>query len=94
LSPEDIVSELGDNFSMGEGHTPRIRNTDTSLLKGRAPFRSHKTPENKAIKSKRSKNDAIAPVGVRIRDAILVFNVPWLEGHLEPDYLYAFLDVP
>jgi predicted nuclease of restriction endonuclease-like (RecB) superfamily len=34
----DIVSELGDNFSTGEGHTPRIWNTDTSLLEGRAPF--------------------------------------------------------
>jgi hypothetical protein len=30
-------------------------------------------------------------VGVRICDAILVFNVPWLEGHLEPDYHFAFL---
>jgi hypothetical protein len=30
-------------------------------------------------------------VGIRICDAILVFNVPWLEGHLEPDYHFAFL---
>jgi len=33
-------------------------------------------------------------VGVRIRDAILVFNVPWLKGHLEADYHFAFLNVP
>ena len=32
------------------------------------------------------------PVGIRIRDAILVFNVPQLEGHLEPDYHFAFLE--
>jgi hypothetical protein len=24
----------------------------------------------------------------------LVFNVPWLEGHSEPDYHFAFLNVP
>jgi hypothetical protein len=34
------------------------------------------------------------PVGVIIRDAILGFNVPWLEGHSEPDYQFAFLNVP
>jgi hypothetical protein len=30
------------------------------------------------------------PVGVRIRDAILRFNLPWLEGYLEPDYHFVF----
>ncbi len=35
-----------------------------------------------------------APVGVRIRYAILVFNVLLSEGHLEPDYHFAFLNVP
>jgi hypothetical protein len=34
------------------------------------------------------------PVGVRIRDAILVFNVLWLEGHLEPNCHFDFLNVP
>ena len=31
-----------------------------------------------------------SPVGVRIRDAILVFNVLWVEGHLEPHWHFAF----
>jgi hypothetical protein len=35
-----------------------------------------------------------APVGVRIRHAILVFNILYLEGHLEPNYYFAFLNVP
>jgi hypothetical protein len=30
----------------------------------------------------------------RIRDAILVFNVLWLEGHLEPNCHFAFLNIP
>jgi hypothetical protein len=30
------------------------------------------------------------PVVVRIRDALLVFNVLWLEGHLEPDHHFVF----
>jgi hypothetical protein len=34
------------------------------------------------------------PVVVRIRDAILVFNVLWPEGHLEPNCHFAFLNVP
>jgi len=35
-----------------------------------------------------------SPVVVRLRDAILVFSVPWLEGYLEPDYHSVFLNVP
>ena len=34
------------------------------------------------------------PVGVWIRDAILVFNVLWLEQHLEPNCHFIFLNVP
>ena len=34
------------------------------------------------------------PVGVRIRDAILVFNVLLSEGHLEPNCHFAFLNIP
>jgi hypothetical protein len=34
------------------------------------------------------------PVGVRICDAVLVFNVLWPEGHLEPNCHFAFLDIP
>jgi hypothetical protein len=34
-----------------------------------------------------------ALVVVRIRDAILVFKVLWLEGHLEPNYHFALLNV-
>jgi hypothetical protein len=34
------------------------------------------------------------PVGVRIRDAILVFNVLLSEEHLEPNCHFAFLNVP
>jgi hypothetical protein len=33
------------------------------------------------------------PVVVRVRDAILVFNLPWLEGHLEPNWLLPFLKI-
>jgi hypothetical protein len=36
----------------------------------------------------------LPPVGVRIHDAILIFNVPWLERHLEPDCNFALLNVP
>ena len=31
-----------------------------------------------------------APVVVKIRDAILVFNIQWLKGHLEPNRHFAF----
>jgi hypothetical protein len=34
------------------------------------------------------------PVVVRIRDAILVFNVLWLDEHLEPNCHFVFLNVP
>jgi hypothetical protein len=33
------------------------------------------------------------PMVVRIRDVILVFNVLWLEGHLEPSCHFAFLNI-
>jgi len=36
----------------------------------------------------------VAPVVVRIRDAKLRFNVLWLEGHLESNCHFAFLNVP
>ena len=39
-------------------------------------------------------NASTPPVGVRIRDAILVFNILWLEGYLEPNCHFAFLNVP
>ena len=35
-----------------------------------------------------------APVIVRTRNAIMVSNVVWLEGHLEPNCHCAFLNVP
>jgi len=34
------------------------------------------------------------PVVVRIRDTILGFVVLWLEGHLEPNCHFAFLNNP
>jgi hypothetical protein len=34
------------------------------------------------------------PVGVRIRDGILVSNVLLSEGHLEPNCHFTFLNVP
>jgi hypothetical protein len=34
------------------------------------------------------------PVVVRTRDAIMGFNVPWLQGHLEPNCHFAFLYIP
>jgi hypothetical protein len=36
----------------------------------------------------------LTPVGVRIRDGILVFNVLLSEGHLEPNCQFAFFNVP
>jgi hypothetical protein len=36
----------------------------------------------------------LPPVGVKIRDAILVFNVLYLEGHLEPNCHFTFLNIP
>jgi hypothetical protein len=42
----------------------------------------------------RIEKDTTSPVGVRIRDAKLVFDVLLSEEHLEPDCHFAFLNVP
>jgi hypothetical protein len=38
-------------------------------------------------------NASTPPVGVRIHDAILVFNILWLEGHLEPNCHFVCLNI-
>ncbi len=40
------------------------------------------------------RHSILSPAGVRIRDAILVFNVLLSEEHLEPNRHFAFLNLP
>jgi hypothetical protein len=56
-------------------------------------YHSHFAQNLLSITVKRSIRNT-PPVGVRICDPILVFNVLWLEGHLEPNYHFAFLNIP